>query len=414
MKKVTFAVMGMGDRGTEYAKMQLKYPKEMEVTAIADVDPLRLQAANQFLHLPENRLFASGEEMAKKPNLADVMVISTQDQQHCEHAILAMQNGYHLLLEKPIATNEEDVRKVLAAAEKYNRTVIVCHVLRYTPFYRKIRELILDGTLGKIESIDAAERIGYYHFAHSYVRGNWNKFAVSSSMLLAKSGHDMDIIYWLTGKKCKKVSSFGSLDHFNAANCPEGAAERCSDGCPVKDCPYNAVDFYLSRMPEWPANVLSPEPNEENIMRSLRTTDYGRCVYQLDNDVVDHQAVNLLLEDGVVANFSVSAFTGDIDRTIHVMGTKGEVYGKLSENRLTLCVFGTDAQTIDLARFDDARGHGGGDEGMIYDLIRLMRGDRFDTDAVSFLMPSAESHFICFAAEQSRLQNGTATDVDAY
>jgi predicted dehydrogenase len=396
----------------------MKYPEEMEITAIADTRPLQLEAANRYLNLPEDRLFDGIESLLAQPRLADVLIIATPDKCHRDHAVAAMAKGYHLLLEKPIANNLIDCKEIVEAARKYDRKIMVCHVLRYTVFYQQIKKLIDEGAIGKVQNIVAEERIGYYHFAHSYVRGNWHKLADSSPIILAKCSHDMDLMLWLTGKKCKKVTSFGSLDYFTKENCPEGAPLRCSDGCPYEDCPYHAVKFYNARIPGWPASILHPEPTEEKLLPILQTTDYGKCVFQSDNDVVDHQVVNMLMEDGVTVSFTMSAFNGKIDRGIHVMGTKGEIVGEMDQKLLTVRTFGMNEQhsySIDLdALCDDFTGHGGGDARMIYDVIRFVRGDEFDTSAITTIERSAESHYVAFAAEASRLAEGQVIDMDRF
>lgn len=415
MKKVTFAIMGMGNRGTQYASKQLKYPDEMEIVAMADNRRVRLDAANKYLNIPQERLFSSGEEMLKAPKLADIMIIATQDKQHKDHAIAAMEKGYDLLLEKPIANTAEDVYDIVEAANRLGRRVIICHVLRYTHFYQQIKKLLDSGVIGKVESVEANECVGYYHIAHSYVRGNWHKEADSSPMILAKCCHDMDLILWLTGKKCLKLNSFGSLDYFKAENCPEGAAERCTDGCKVKDCPFNAPKFYLGRMPGWPTNILHPEPTEENIMEILRTANYGKCVFKMDNDVVDHQTVNMLLEDGVTVTFQMNGFNNKQDRYIRIMGTEGEIWGNLRGNKVYYQRFNEKMKFIDIETLtNEFSGHGGGDSRLIYDVIRLLRGDDFDKSSITTIDRSAESHFVAFAAEASRVNGGTLINMDNF
>jgi len=415
MKKVTFVILGMGNRGMQCLRRHYKYQDEMEITAIADNRRVRLEAANRYLELPEDRLFDSAEALFSQPQLADVLYIATPDADHKEHAVAAMARGYNLLLEKPIANTLEDCVEIVEAARKYDRKIIVCHVLRYTVFYQEIKRLISEGAIGKVQNIAASEKIGYYHFAHSYVRGNWHKLADSSPAILAKCSHDMDLMLWLTGQKCTKVSSFGSLDYFTEANCPEGAPARCSDGCKHEDCPYHAVKFYNSRIPGWPSNVLHPEPTEENLLEILKTTDYGRCVYQLDNDVVDHQVVNLLMEDGCTVSFTMSAFNGIQDRAIHVMGTKGDIWGNLGDKTLNVYIYGQEPYTIDLTTLcDDFSGHGGGDGRMFYDVVRFLRGDDFDTSAITTIERSAESHYVAFAAEQSRVMDGQVVDMSTF
>ena len=413
MQKVTFAILGMGNRGTAYASKQLKFPEEMEVVAMADNRRERLDSANKFLHLPEERIFHSAEEILSVPKMADIMVIATQDAQHRDHSIRAMELGYDLLLEKPISNKLEDIVVIAEKARELQRRVIVCHVLRYTPFYCQVKELLKEKAIGDICSIEAAEHVGYYHYAHSFVRGNWHNAAMSSPMILAKCCHDMDILTWLAGKNCKTISSFGSLRYFKAENCPEGAADRCAD-CAL-DCPYHAQRFYLSRIPGWPSNVLQPEPTEENILKTLDETDYGKCVFKMDNDVVDHQTVSMLLEDEITVSFQMVGFTNRQTRTLRIFGTEGEIWGDFHDNKIFVQRFNKELRVIDLnAAGADFSGHGGGDAGMVYDLIRLYRGDDFDTTSVTFLENSVQSHYMAFAAEESRLLDGEPKNMEEF
>jgi predicted dehydrogenase len=325
-----------------------------------------------------------------------------------------MELGYDLLLEKPISNKLEDIVVIEQTAKKLGRRVIVCHVLRYTVFYKEIKRLIDAGVCGRVRSIEAMEQVGYYHYAHSFVRGNWHKEADSSPMILAKCCHDMDILQWLVGKECKKVSSFGTQSYFTAEHCPEGATETCFD-CKL-DCPFHAPRFYVGRIPKWPTTILQPEPTEENILQTLRETNYGKCVFKMDNDVVDHQTVSMQLEDGVTVTFQMVGFTNNQTRTIRVMGTEGEIWGDFHDNILYYQKFGeTEPKRIDLTQLcNDFTGHGGGDAGLIYDVIRLYRGDDFDTSSVTFLDRSAQSHYLAFAAEASRKLQGQVLDMDEF
>lgn len=402
MGKLTFAVLGCGNRGTQYTSKILEHD-DAEVTAVCDVRPERLTFINQYLHLPEDKLFSSAEDFLKAPKLADVLIIATQDATHKQYAIPALEKGYDLILEKPLAVTMGDCEEISEAVRKYNRKALVCHVLRYTPFYREIKNQIKKGAIGKVESIQAQEGVGYYHIAHSYVRGNWHKEADSSPMILAKCCHDMDLMLWLTDAHCEKVSSFGSLDYFKKENAPEGSADRCLD-CKL-DCPYNAVNFYLERMPGWPSNVVVTEPTKENLLEALKTSNYGKCVFKMDNDVVDHQVVNLLLSGGTTVNFSMCGFTAIADRTIDIMGTEGEIVGNMRSNEVHVCCFHKPEEVIDVSKNGAAlHGHGGGDEGLINDAIRYFRGDTFDRTSITEITASVESHRVAFAAEEARVK----------
>ncbi len=414
MKKITFAVCGVGNRGTRYALMQERYPEDMEIVALADNRRERIDAVNKNLGLPEEALFDSADALFSVPKLADIVTITTQDAQHREHALKAMELGYDLLLEKPISNRIEEVTEIQKTAERLGRQVFICHVLRYTVFYKEIKRILDSGILGRVMTIEAAEHVGYYHQAHSYVRGNWHREEDSSCMILAKCCHDMDIFLWLTGKKCLRVSSFGSLDYFTRENAPEGSAERCLD-CKVENCPYNAPRFYLEHIPGWPSNVLEPEPTPENILENLKHSDYGRCVWKMDNDVVDHQIVNLQLEDHVTVSFTMTGFNEIQTRKIRVMCTEGEIWGDFEANDLHWQRYHEERHDIDLnALTDDFDGHGGGDAGLMHDVVRYYRGDDFDSSSITTIARSAESHYVAFAAEASRLKDGELVRMDEF
>ena len=414
MKKLTFAILGMGNRGTVYAKNICNYPDRAQVVAISDTRRVRLDSANKFLQLDESRLFASAEQLLEQPKLADMMVVATQDAQHKDHAIRALEKGYDLILEKPISNRLQDVADIADAAKKLGRTVFVSHVLRYTPFYRQIKELLQQGTVGRIMAVEACEYVGYYHQAHSFVRGNWHSLEQCCPMILAKSCHDMDILLWLIDEPCLRVNSFGDLSYFKRENAPADSAERCRD-CKVP-CPYNAQKFYLKSIPGWPANVLHPEPDEENILKALDETDYGRCVFKMDNDVVDHQTCNMQFANGAVATFHMSAFNSLQTRYIRIMGTEGEVWGRMSDKKVFWQRFGEEQpHEIDLsAALVNASGHSGGDSGLVYDVIRYMQGEEFDTSSVTLIERSVDSHYLAFACEHSRLHDGALVDFGEY
>lgn len=413
---ITFAICGCGNRGLDaYASYQRRHPDEMKIVAGADCRPGRLALLREQYGVAEDMCFASDEELLAQPRLADVMLIATQDRQHVPAALRALDKGYHVLLEKPISPDLSQCRLLLEKARETGRTVVVCHVLRYTPFYAALEALVRRGEIGKLETIDAVEHVGYWHYAHSFVRGNWRRSDETSPMILAKSCHDMDILRWLAGDRCLKVQSFGSLDHFRRENAPSGAAERCLDGCACKEaCIYDAEKIYLDGphcglrqgKDGWPNTVVAGgAPTEEKLYAALRTGPYGRCVYHCDNDVVDHQTVSLTFANGVHATFTMTAFTEDCHRTIKLTGTMGEIEGDMEENRLLLRRFGREEEVISL---DDSSsefaGHGGGDAGLIGRFCRLIAEG--GTESLTGIEASVESHVMALAAEASRLRGG--------
>jgi predicted dehydrogenase len=303
-----------------------------------------------------------------------------------------------------------------AAAEMHQRILLVCHVLRYTGFFTTIRRLLDEGRIGRLVSIQHNENVAFWHYAHSYVRGNWRRSDLSSPMILAKSCHDMDIMRWLAGAACVSVASFGSLSHFRPENAPVGAPERCLDGCPAAEtCPYEATRFYLSGGPGWPASVISVDQGREALLAALREGPYGRCVYRCDNDVVDHQVVSLEFANGVTAAFTLSAFTGDVSRTIKLMGTEGEIRGVVDRDRSELEVrsFVTRRQETLRLEVDGGRnGHGGGDAGVMRAFVKLVAEGGWQ-DVPTSAAVSVESHLMAFAAEASRLEHRTV-DLPAF
>ena len=418
MKQITVAIAGCGSRGQDtYAECQKRFPDRMKIVAAADIRPEKLEQMKAKYGLTDDQCYASAEEMLSKGRLADVMFICTPDQMHYSEAMEALKLDYHLLLEKPISPTEKECQDIEKLALERDRQVVVCHVLRYTVFYQKLKELIESGVIGEVVNIQANEQVGYWHQAHSFVRGNWRNASLSTPMILQKCCHDMDILLWLAGKHCKRVSSFGSLRHFKAEFAPEGAPARCTDGCPAaQTCPYNAVTYYMGRVEkgllDWPLNVVTTDPTAENVMKALQTGPYGRCVYHCDNDVVDHQVVNLELEDGATVNFTMCAFTAQGNRQVRVMGTMGEIYGDVNAKSIKVMPFGQEAEEIDVAKLtSDFSGHGGGDARLVEDFLNLVSGEKVGGSALTNIVASVESHRVALAAERSRLNGGQVQEI---
>ncbi len=417
MKQFTVVIIGVGSRGGEtYAMYQKKFPDRMKIVAIAEPREDHRELAKSLWNLTDEQCYVDAESLLAQPKLADVAIIATPDDTHVEIAIKALDLGYHLLLEKPISP---DKNEVIALRDKVNETgltVAVCHVLRYTVFYSELRRLIAEGTIGEIVTLQAIEQVGYWHQAHSFVRGNWR---TGTPMILQKCCHDMDIIlYLLGGKHCKRLNSFGSLYEFRADRAPEGAALRCMDGCACKeDCPFDAEKIYITNKATgiangvtYPTEVLVTEPTVERVYEAIKTGPYGRCVYHCDNDVVDHQTINMEFEDGITAAFTMSGLTECPRRQIKLMGTKGQIDADMDTGIITVIPHGQPKYDIDVHDLtDDFDGHGGGDHLMMSGLFDAIEG--VTKDLKTDINLSVESHLMCFAAEESRLNGGKTIEL---
>lgn len=422
MEKLKGIVIGYGCRGEMYTNYVEKYADKLEIVGVAEPAEVKRQKAVKKFNLPKEHVFENWRDIVKEEKFADFAIISTQDDMHMEPALACIEKGYNLLLEKPIAPTPKECKRIYEAAEKKGVTVQVCHVLRFTPFYCKLKDIIDNGDLGQIMSVDACEGVGNIHQSHSFVRGNWRNEKESSCMLLAKCCHDMDIIQWLLGKECERVQSFGSLKHFTKENQPEGAPDRCLDGCPYYDtCYYSVKKIYIeNRGSGWLRGVATGKPvsepeniTDEEVIEAMKTGPYGRCVYACDNDVVDHQVVNMEFEDGCTVSFSMNAFNYG-GRRIRLFGTKGELNGDIETGMIDVYSFDTMKHTEYNTNSGNeiTSGHGGGDEGIIRDFVKYLY-DGIKTKSISSLRTSYLNHIIAFAAEESRL-TGKVIDVYEY
>lgn len=400
---VTLAVVGAGSRGTSYARHAVATGRA-RVVAVADPLPGR---RGRF---PDAKHHADWRELAALPRQADAVIVATQDRDHVEPAVRFAELGYDILLEKPMAVSEDDCRTIVAAAGRSEAIFAVCHVMRYTPYTRTLKALLDGGRIGEIVSIQHLEPVGWWHQAHSYVRGNWRRTDESTFMLLAKSCHDLDWLVHLTGKQVTRVSSFGGLKHFRPENRPAGAADRCLDCAVEAGCPYSAKRIYLplAGREAWPLSVLTDDVSEEGVLEALRTGPYGRCVYACDNDVVDHQVVNMELEGGVTASFTMTGFTPALHRQTRIFGTHGSIDG--DGDHLTVHDFVTGrSETVATHPPGDptARGgHGGGDEALVEAFLTAV-ATRDRTPILSSPGESLHSHLVAWAAERSRLHGET-------
>ncbi len=411
MKQLTFAIIGAGQRGNTYGDFLLQHPHEGRVVAVADAHPGRLASTADKHSVPGEARFASWEALLDARPRVDAVVIATQDRMHTAPTLRALAAGYDVLLEKPISPDPAECLAVAEAAERHGRVLTVCHVLRYTPYMTAVKRLLDEGAIGRLLSIQWTENVGWYHQAHSFVRGNWRNSAESSPMILAKSCHDLDLLHWLAGAECQRVSSFGSLSHFRAENAPPGAPHRCTDGCPVEhECAYSALKIYNGSGDSWLVGVMTDDRSPEGRLKALKEGPYGRCVYHCDNDVVDHQVVNLAYANGVTVSFTMTAFSKEINRTAKLFGTEGEMRLDMNRNEIQVNRFLGESRVVTPAKLQG--GHNGGDGALMRSFLGQVRsGNR--SGGLTSARVSASTHLLAFAAEESRL-SGQTVDFPAF
>lgn len=410
-RPVTAIVCGAGNRGNTYASYAAKHPEELKIVGVAEPIALRNDRFAAKYGISDEHRFTTWEHIFNAPKFADAVFITTPDHLHHGPAMAALAMGYDLLLEKPIAQSWRECSEILDLTMRNDRIVAVCHVLRYAPYFRKMKEVADSGALGRIISVQHMEPVEHIHMSHSFVRGNWRRADESNFMLLAKSCHDLDILRWVVGRPCRRTASFGALTWFTRDNAPEGSTARCADGCAVeRECPYSALKIYHERR-IWLHHFDLPAEGDKGpaILEQIRTGPYGRCVYRCDNDVVDHQTVMMEFEGDVTVTFNMEAHTSYAGRRTRIMGSMGDIVG--DEQDLFIANF----RTGETARWNTkenatvASGHGGGDYGLVHDFIQAVSQRNPDL-LTSTIGASMESHLMAFRSEESR-KAGTVMEV---
>ena len=413
MKQVRLIIIGAGDRGTVYASYAKEHPERVKIVGVAEPRDFYRKKMMEEHEIPEVSAFTDWKELIKEQKFGDAVVIATQDHMHKEPAIKFAKKGYHILLEKPMAPDEKGCREITKAVKGNNIIFAVGHVLRYTRYTKKLKEILASGRIGDVISLQRLEPVGYWHQAHSFVRGNWRKESDSSFMLLTKSCHDMDWIRYIMGKKCKTVSSFGSLTHFKKEMKPKNGGDNCLECAYESLCPYSAKKIYLDFLKRgntgWPVSILTSETTRGGVIRAIREGPYGRCVYECDNDVVDHQVVNMEFEGGETASFTMTAFTKARQRETRIFGTRGEIYGNGTKIQVYEFLTGK-SEIIDTSAKDPSTlaDHGGGDYGLIHAFIQAV-AENDPSKILSGPDETLESHLMTFAAERSRVENKIVT-----
>jgi predicted dehydrogenase len=406
-RPLTAIVCGAGNRGNVYASYAAKYPDELRMVGVAEPIRLRNDRFAAKYGVADEHRFDTWERIFDRPKFADAVFITTPDHLHYGPAMAALGMGYDLILEKPIAQTWKECADILDLAVKKDRIVAVCHVLRYAPYFRKMKEVAGSGAIGRLISVQHMEPVEHIHMSHSFVRGNWRRTAESNFMLLAKSCHDMDLLRWIIDKPCTKAASFGSLAWFRPENAPAGSTPRCTDGCAAEpECPYSALKIYYKNR-TWLHHFDLPAEGDKGptIMENLKNGPYGRCVYRCDNDVVDHQTVMLEFGDGITVTFNMEAHTSYAGRRTRIMGSMGDIVG--DEDDLYVANF----RTGETARWNTSEnssivsGHGGGDHGLVHDFIQAS-SQHNPALLTSSISASMESHLMAFRAEESRLGGG--------
>jgi predicted dehydrogenase len=410
-------LVGAGNRGhLAYGAYALRHPENLRFVAVADPDEGRRRRFADAHGIPPERQFRSWADLADQPRIAPALINATQDRTHRQSALALLATGYDMLLEKPIAPTPEECLAVAHAAEESGRLLQIGHVLRYAQFFRVIHDVVASGRLGEIVSVDWRENLVYWHYAHSFVRGNWSNSGLSGPMILTKCCHDLDLLVWMFGA-CARISSFGSLTHFAAGSVGAEIPARCLDGCPAADaCPYYAPRLYLARFQENPnsftVNAVTLEHTAEGVLGALATGPYGRCVYRCDNDVVDHQVVILDFPSGLSATLTMQGASHVEGRTVRIDGRRATLLANESRHEIVVHDHLTGEETITHTS-TGIGGHSGGDEGLITAFVTQVRQGGARTEVLTSARESLESHLMAFAAEQARL-GGVSVDMSAF
>jgi predicted dehydrogenase len=413
MEAIRVAILGAGSRGMHvYGEFAMLHPELMKVVSVAEPDKDKLKQMQDMHQIPDALAFHDWKDLFENMPDIDAVIITTQDRMHIGPIKAAMKKNVHILCEKPIVPTKEECQEIERESKNFKKLFIVGHVLRYTSFYARLKQLIVDGEIGKLIGMDLNESVGHIHMSHSFVRGHWGNKEQSSPMILAKSCHDLDMMLWLAGADCTSVSSYGQLNYFKASNAPVGAPKRCLDGCPHEGtCPYHVRKIYLGQNTNWPVNVICNDMSLEGRIEALKTGPWGRCVFQCDNDVVDHEVVSAAFANGVTATFTMSGFTMKTHRNIKLYGTTGEIVGDMEESKITISDFST-GEVKEICLPHPAGGHSGGDGHLIADFVSLVQSHQ--KEALTTASHAVQSHFMAFASEESRLQGGKMINLQEF
>ncbi|NHJ87668.1 MAG: Gfo/Idh/MocA family oxidoreductase [Asgard group archaeon] len=453
-KPITAVMIGAGSRGKDsYGLYAQKHPDRLKFIAIAEPNETKRRIFQEIHQIPDDKAFSSWEELlsSKVKKIAQTAFICTPDRMHYQPAMKALELDYDLVLEKPIAPTLEECQNIAKLAIERNRLVQICHVLRFTDFWKKVKGIVDSGEIGNIIHYDHSENVSFWHFGHSFVRGWYKNKATSTPIALAKTCHDLDLIHWILNEKPIDVSSSGDLSHFKPENAPQDSPIRCTDGCPVaEECPWFAPRLYLHLEPViriglyskskifrgltkillkssfvikflglfnkdvraiknknmFPTNTITTNLTNDGIMRALREGQFGLCIYKTGNDVPDHQISTFNFTSGATATLTMHGLSDHEGRELRIFGSKGTIRGifRNSEEIIEVTDFLTGKIRIAHKVGLNLAAHGGGDEGIMNAFTSVMLGEKTKEEAnLTDIFSAMESHFMGFAAEESRL-----------
>ena len=417
---MTAIIVGAGHRALAYAQLAELQPERFKIVGVADPNPLRRKMTAERFGFGSDMCFENAEELAKKGKLADAVINGTMDEDHVPTTIPLLEAGYHVLLEKPFAVSEEEVKQLNDAVKRTNRHVMICHVLRYAPFYAEIKKRVLNGEIGEIINIHTSEHVSYHHMVNSFVRGKWRRHDVcKSSMLMAKCCHDLDLLSWfLSGVQPVRLSSLGGRKLFCAEKAPAEAGNYCLLDCPLVDkCIYSTRQINLNHPKRWAMYVWADiehikEPTMEDYTAELSRKDnpYAKCVWKLDNNVVDRQSVIIEFANGALATHDLITGSSRGCRKIHIIGTCGEIEGTMDDSMFKVRRINTapghefDVTQVDLKVSGDTTGafggHGGGDIRLIDDFVAVLEG-KTPSISCTALADSINGHLMGFLADKA-------------
>lgn len=416
-KKISVVVVGCGDRATTYCREGVLNLKKMEVVAAIDPNPERLRYMQETFCVSQEQCYTHMEQVLSQGKIADCVIVGTMDQYHLETSIPFLEQGYDMLLEKPIVNNKRDLLRIRDTAQKHGCKLMICHVLRYAPFYTKIKELIMGGAVGEVMNIQTSERVGAFHSSVSYIRGKWNSTKeCNSSFLLAKCCHDIDLLCWLNNTTVPvNVSSMGGRDYFVEEKAPKGSGTRCLVDCPKEireKCIYDVQNMYLDncQIPQYPWQCTGKnwqDVTEEEKIESLKTYNpHGQCIYKAGGDIVDHQNVMIEFENGSTAVHTLNLGAMRPGRSIWIQGTEGEIEGWVNDDYVMLRKYDrkTSCYLEEKVNIDNEPGivdaHFGGDRGLVRDFCDMMLGKEASISRTT-IDDSINSHLVCYAADFS-------------